>query len=150
MITPFANLATYQATTIVARPDHDLVVSAVEHPKDEVKPDTPFWVKTSAGISMYGLRAGYPYEETLMSMTANESKMYKLILDNYNFKTGLAVVDTKNLSASDKVALSRGYTELHKRNLVKRVKKFTYLINPDARIHSNLYVELLDLWSKTP
>jgi len=104
----------------------------------------------SIGKSMFGKYAGYPYEETLISLNANEAKVYKWLLDSYEYKTGLSTLNTQAMNPSDKVTLTRGYTGLRNRNLVKRVKKFTYLINPKARIHHNLFEDLLNLWDNTP
>ena len=151
MVTVFKNLATTQSATLVAPQDCDIHVDIIQQPKDELtKLPQPAWAKMSIGRSMYGMYAGYPYEETLISLNANEAKVYKWFLDNYNYTTGLCTLNTQNMTASDKVTLTRGYTGLRKRNLVKRVKKFTYLINPEARIHAKLFEELLELWCNTP
>lgn len=38
------------------------------------------------GVSYIGV--DYPYEKVLLDLTANESRLYKLILDSYDYKTG--------------------------------------------------------------
>ena len=89
----------------------------------------------------------YPYEETLLELNSNESKLYKLILRGYERNTGYSYVDTSGLSASDKSKLSLGYKGLKQKGLVKRVKQKTYLINPTAKIHLQLFDELWEVWN---
>ena len=91
----------------------------------------------------------YPYEETLLKLTANEAKLFGLILQGYNSNTGYSVVDLSSCTPSEKSELSRGYKALKQRDLVKRVKQKTYLINPTAKIHLNLFDELLAVWEAT-
>lgn len=151
MIPNLAQLATYKSSTIIAPKDRDVIISSIEEPKDELpKVPEPAWAKISIGKRRYGMYAGYPYEETLINLTSEESKAYKRILDAYDFDTGLSIINTQTMTHSEKTVFSRGFRDLHKRSLVKRVKKFTYLINPEARIHQKLFEPLLTLWCNTP
>ncbi len=147
MVSPLSNLATARSINIVAQEGQDVFVGTIKKPKDKLS--QPHWVKTSSGRSMFGMPAGYPYEEALIDLSANEAKMFKYILDYYDFKTGFSTVNTHNMTPTEKNVLSSGYKDLHKRGLVKRVKKFTYLINPDAKMHSN-YDDHVVLWNNTP
>lgn len=153
MVSLFKNLATSTSTsaTVIAPEGCEIQLDIINKPKDELpKLSEPAWAKMSIGKTMFGKYAGYPYEETLMSLTADESKFYLQLLNNYNYNTGLSVVETHNMTASEKNHLSLGYKGLRQRNLVKRIKKFTYLINPEARIHHKLFESLLELWNNTP
>lgn len=150
MIPVSNHLTNTHATTIIAQDGYDIVSSLVKQGKDRLPSNEPSWVKISSGRSMYSMRAGYPYEQTLISLSADESKMYSALLNNYDFKTGLSTLSTQTMTPSEKVLISRGYQGLYKRNLVKRVKKSTYLINPDARIHKDLYEQHLTLWNSIP
>ena len=87
-------------------------------------------------------------EKVLLDLTANETRLYKLILEAYNYKTGYSFVDTSNESQSVKTELSKGYKGLKSKGLVKRVKQQTYLINPCAKIHLELFDELYTVWNK--
>ena len=148
---PISNhLTNTHATTIIAQDGYDVVSSLVKQGKDRLPSNEPSWVKISSGRSMYNMRAGYPYEQTLISLNAHESKVYSALLNNYDFKTGFSTLNSQEMTPTEKVMFSRGYQDLHKRDLVKRVKKFTYLINPDARIHKHLHTELLKLWQSLP
>lgn len=151
MIPDLSSLATYKSTMVVASADRDILISSIEESKDELpKVPEPAWAKISIGKRRWGMHAGYPYEETLISLSSEESKAYKRILDAYDFDTGLSIINTQTMTHSEKTVFSRGFKDLHKRSLVKRVKKFTYLINPEARIHQKLFESLLTLWCNTP
>ena len=89
----------------------------------------------------------YPYEKTLLELSANEIKLYSLILDAYDLNTGYPIIDTSKVSKSDKVKLSLGYKQLKERGLVKRVKQRTYLINPTAKIHLSLLDDSYTVWN---
>ena len=89
----------------------------------------------------------FPYEKVLLDLTANEVRMYKLILDAYDYKTGYSFVDVGS-EKSVKTELSKGYKGLKSKCLVKRVKQQTYLINPCAKIHLELFDELYTVWNK--
>lgn len=151
MIPDLKDLATHQIATIIADRETDLLVTTVNKPKDELpKIPQPAWFKASIGKRMYGMYAGYPYEETLIDLNAEEAKAYKRILNGYQYESGLSIVDSSAFTASERTIFSRGLKDLKTRNLVKRVKKFTYLINPEARIHHKLFESLLELWNNTP
>lgn len=150
MIAALKNLTSAKNVIITASPNYDVVTSVIKIIPDTIQNDCPAWTKMSVGKYMYGHRAGYPYEETLISLKADEAKTYKFILDNYDFDTGLSTVNTQHFTATEKVSLSNGYRGLYARNLVKRVRKFTYLINPDARWHKNMHDNLLKLWQSLP
>lgn len=98
------------------------------------------------GVSYIGV--DYPYENVLLDLTANETRLYKLILEAYNYKTGYSFVDTSGETQSVKTELSKGYKGLKSKGLVKRVKQQTYLINPCAKIHLELFDELYAVWNK--
>lgn len=150
MIPVSNHLTNTHSTTIIAEDGYDIVSSLVKQDRDKLPSNEPSWVKISSGRSMYNMRAGYPYEQTLISLNAHESKVYSALLNNYDFKTGFSTLNSQEMTPTEKVMFSRGYQDLHKRDLVKRVKKFTYLINPDARIHKHLHTELLKLWQSLP
>lgn len=101
---------------------------------------------TQQGVSYIGV--DYPYEKVLLDLTANESRLYKLILDAYDYKTGYSVVDISQETQSVKTELSKGYKGLLSKGLVKRVRQKVYLINPCAKIHLELFDDLYDVWNK--
>lgn len=90
----------------------------------------------------------YPYEMTLLDLSSNEAKMFKLIRQAYDNATGLSVVDLSNHTPSQRNKLSNGYKALKSRQLVKRVKQKVYMINPQAVVNLPLCSELYEQWKK--
>lgn len=132
---------------INCKPDEQLIITA-QKVKPSRKPRPPY---TTIGNGMNNRNfPSYPYEKTLLELSANEIKLYSLILDAYDLNTGYSIIDTSKVSKSDKVKLSLGYKQLKERGLVKRVKQRTYLINPTAKIHLNLFDELYETWNSLP
>lgn len=123
--------------------DEEIVISTkIKHKKPR-----PSYTTIGNGMKTRHFQS-FPYEKVLLDLTANEVRMYKLILDAYNYKTGYSFVDTSNETQSVKTELSKGYKGLKSKGLVKRVKQQTYLINPCAKIHLELFDELYTVWNK--
>ena len=108
----------------------------------------PSWKPIGDGVENKHFKS-YPYEETLLQLTSNEAALYSLILKGYIHNTGYSYVDLSTYTPSQKTEFSKGYKKLKERNLVKRVKKNTYLINPCAKIHLSLFDDLFEVWNKT-
>lgn len=106
----------------------------------------PSWTAVGDGMQTRHFKS-YPYEMTLLSLTTPEAKLFKLVLEGYNSKTGYSLVDLSQASPSEKVSYSNAYKKLAERELVRRVKKQVYLINPCGKINLNLFDELLDVWN---
>ena len=147
--TPDAIIQLDDKAQIVCLMDEELIVTSRKVKKTAPKKPRPSWSAIGNGMQTRHFNS-YPYEKTLLDLTANEAKLYKLVLDNYDCNTGYAIVDMSQCSASDKVSLSRGYKGLKQRDLLKRVRQQTYLINPTAKIHLNLFDALWDVWTNTP
>lgn len=135
-----------------------LIVQSVDDVQIEPKKDKlPNWISCGSGSSYEYFDAttgvkrtmeSYPYEAVLMSLTPREAEFYSLILSAYDMNTGLSIVPAAT-SATDRVKYSNAYTKLKSKQLVKRVKKECYLINPKARVNLKLYKTLQELWDKT-
>mgnify|MGYP003404686305 FL=1 len=123
--------------------DEEIVIST----KTKYKKPRPSYTTIGNGMKTRHFQS-FPYEKVLLDLTANETRLYKLILEAYNYKTGYSFVDTSNESQSVKTELSKGYKGLKSKCLVKRVKQQTYLINPCAKIHLELFDELYTVWNK--
>ena len=123
--------------------DEEIVISTkIKHKKPR-----PSYTTIGNGMKTRHFQS-FPYENVLLGLTANETRLYKLILEAYNYKTGYSFVDTSNETQSVKTELSKGYKGLKSKGLVKRVKQQTYLINPCAKIHLELFDELYAVWNK--
>lgn len=134
---------------IVCEYGKKLTITAEDDIKSKPKKPRPAWTAIGTGMTTRHYTS-FPYEETLLKLTANEAKMYSLILKAYDRNTGYSIVDLSGFSQSEKNKLSLGYKALKARELVKRVKQKTYLINPTAKIHLSLFDELIAVWENTP
>lgn len=132
--------------SIVCEVGKTLVIT-VEETKPVVRKKRPSWVAIGDGMQTKHFKS-YPYEETLLDLSTPESKMLKLVIQHYNIHTGYSVVDLSKHTASEKNVLSSGYIKLKQRELVRRVKKGVYMINPSARINLNLFDSLHEAWQK--
>ena len=146
--TPNSTIQLDDKASIVCEFGKQLIITTEDLSKTKNKKPRPSWTAIGNGMETRHFKS-YPYEEALMQFTANENKMYRLILKNYDYTTGYSVVDLSSCTPSEKSELSRGYKALKQRDLVKRVKQKTYLINPTAKIHLNLFDELLAVWEAT-
>lgn len=127
----------------VCSDDEEIVINT----KVKYKAPRPSYSTIGNGMKTRHFQS-FPYEKVLLDLTANESRLYKLILDAYDYKTGYSVVDISQETQSVKTELSKGYKGLRGKSLVKRVRQKVYLINPCAKIHLELFDELYDVWNK--
>ena len=85
-----------------------------------------------------------------MKMTSDEKFTFNKIRngiewDIYDKKYIYAVkIKSKNYTPSQKVIFSRGYKALNEKDIVRRIKRGTYMINPSALIPKNFEEE----WKK--
>ena len=148
---PFLNtiLQLDDKASIVCEMGKKLVITTEDSPTPQSKKPRPSWTAIGNGMQTRHFKS-YPYEETLLKLTANEARMFGLILQCYNTNTGYAVLDMSTFTHAEKNKLSLGYKALKQRELVKRTKPCTYLINPTAKIHLSLFSELFEVWNTTP
>ena len=88
----------------------------------------------------------YPYEETLLDLSKPEAWLFKLMLKGWSRDTGYTTLDLSHLSKVEQDKASEAYGKLRERNLVRRVRKQLYLINPCAKIHLDNFEELNKMW----
>lgn len=148
---PFVNtiLQLDEKASIVCEMGKKLVITTEDSPTPPSKKPRPPWSAIGNGMQTRHFKS-YPYEETLLKLTANEARMFGLILQRYNTNTGYAVLDMSTFTHAEKNKLSLGYKALKQRELVKRTRQCTYLINPTAKIHLSLFDELFEVWNTTP
>lgn len=93
--------------------------------------------------------AAYPLLETMCSFTSSEGWFFQILLQTHNEVTGLSDISRKTFSKSELNQVSKAYKELNKRELVKRIKRQVYMINPSALITNNWGTHK-QLWDNTP
>ena len=82
----------------------------------------------------------------IANMSSNEKYAFFLIKDNIVFdpydECFIYQVRVNLTTDTDKSKFSRGYTSLRKKELLKRISKGTYMINPNALVPSDYHKEL--------
>lgn len=79
----------------------------------------------------------YPLLETMCDFSKSEGWFFKILLDTHNELSGVSDISKVTFTKSDLNVLSKAYTVLHQRDLVKRVRRQVYMINPSALITNN-------------
>ena len=90
------------------------------------------------------------YTDELLAMTAQEGFLFQLLMENREIpdlsksyiRSNYSFIDSSKLSKTDKNRLSEGYKRLRKKDIVIRVKRGSYLINPNFVMTND------DLWSR--
>jgi len=133
--------------TIACPVGEELVITTRDKDTSEKRQPRPSWLAIGTGMETRKFKS-YPYEMTLLDLSSNESKMFKLIRQAYDHATGLSVVELSTYTASQRTEFSKGYKALESRQLVKRVRQKVYMINPLAIVHLKLFDELYEQWEK--
>lgn len=87
--------------------------------------------------------------QEIADMNSNEKLCFFLIRDSFVYDRYdkriiyQAKVDLSNLSKSQKSKFSNGYTSLYRKDLIRRVSKGVYMVNPNAIIPKHYEVELV-------
>ncbi len=104
-------------------------------PPKKHNPQPPF---RRIGNGMTGKHAtAYPLLETMLTFSKPESWFFTYLLKYYKEYTGESDISKESFSKADLNSISKAFALLHKRGLVKRVKRQVYMINPNAIITDN-------------
>jgi len=83
-------------------------------------------------------------------IASNKAEQYviKIIKDSvtYDSPDGVVTIPTHRMTDTEKRMFRRGYKTLYERDLVRRVKRGQYMLNPNALI-LNSYANCLDVWN---
>lgn len=104
-------------------------------------------------LSLHGAYMSDDYQEaigvdfltTLLSVSATAQKSFALLHTQYDDDTGVSIISSF-ANQSEQNGFSRGFKELHKVGLVKRIKRQHYLLNPRMYINPNVYESACLLW----
>lgn len=97
-------------------------------------------VKATRGIQ------GYDLLKAVLEFNGDMRWLFKLLIDGLNRDTNCCDISELNLSPSHKVMCSVAYKQLSKIDLVKRIRKGVYMINPRAIIPPKTYPEAQAVW----
>lgn len=93
---------------------------------------------------------GYDLVAALLNFNSDMRWMFKLLMDGLNTENNCCDFNLLNLTHTQKVNCSLAYTALSKIDLVKRMRKGIYMINPKAIIPPTTYPEAQKLWDSKP
>ena len=135
--------------SIVCEVGKRIILTTEDNKPPEPRKPRPSYTTVGDGMTTRNFKS-YPYEKTLLALNTNEARLFDLILSGYDKNTGYSTVDMSACTPSEKTELGKGYKALKQRELVKRLKQKTYLINPCAKIHLTFYDALMEVWLATP
>lgn len=127
--------------TIVFSSDEEVIINK----KTKTKIGQPYVAISRQGLYK-GKQMGIPLTEMYMDFNKAEQWFYKRLWQNLNYKTNQATIIQSELTKSESNALSAAYTSLKAKDLVKRVRKEVYMINPRAVIYPDTQQENIKIW----
>ncbi|WP_288982016.1 hypothetical protein [uncultured Flavobacterium sp.] len=114
--------------------------------EDPIKPkytEKPSFIMVGNGMSSKKYTS-YPLLETLSVLNPKDGWFFNILLKAHNQKTGYSTL-TNPFTPSEKVAASKAYKTLNNIDLVRKVKRQVYMINPSAII-TNQWKEHIKIW----
>jgi len=111
----------------------------------------PFISIGKAGITKHKIK-GFPMATVLKDLSLSATWLYWSLIERRNPRTNEAILLAASLNQTDKNKVSRGYKELLAKNMVKRIKKEHYFLNPATAIPDpkNLAEAVTAEWNKLP
>ena len=136
---------------IILQPNESLEIKSKTYTKK------PSYIMVASGYGAHNM----DYTKELLAMTPQEAFVFNLLMDNRDMpdlsrtyiKSNHTYIDNSLLSKSEKKKVYEGYKRLHSKNLVIRIARGKYLINPQLVItNDELYkteiVEYMKLQAK--
>lgn len=87
----------------------------------------------------------YPLLETMLEFSKPEAWLFSILLKTHSDKSGQSDISKLTFTKVDLNNLSKAYALLKQRDLVKRVKRQVYMINPSAII-TDKWEEHKEVW----
>ncbi len=131
-----------QDQTIVFSSDEDVIITK----KAKARLNQPYAYISRSG-EYKGKRMGIPLTEMYMEFNKSEQWFYKKLWQSLNYKTNQATILQADLTKSESNALSTAYTSLRSKDLVRRVRKELYMINPNAVIYPETQEDNIKIWN---
>ena len=120
----------------------DTQLGLFQKPK-KYNPQPPF---LRIGNGMKGQHGtAYPLLETMLEFSKPEAWLFAILLKTHSDKSGQSDISKLTFTKVDLNNLSKAYTLLKQRDLVKRVKRQVYMINPSAII-TDKWEEHKEVW----
>lgn len=133
----------YTETVLLTKADEELVLTTRSKERKAKLP--PFTMIGRSG-KMRGKLEGYPLLDVMADMSKAEAWFFKLVRRNMNINTNIAHIQNNLLSKSDQQKKKLAYKSLKSKDLVRRVQREMYMVNPDAMILPAAYEENKKVW----
>ena len=110
----------------------------------------PFQCIGASGMSKFKIK-GLDLPPIVKNLSKPANHFFWQAVEDKSSETNEVVIRGKSLSKSQKNQLSRVYAELHKANLIKRVKREHYMVNPKAALPNfNNFESCWTQWENLP
>jgi hypothetical protein len=133
----------YDTTNLTVHTEDEITITSK---KKKPKLYIPFQIIGRTGKMK--AKESYPLLDVMSEFSSQEHWFFKLLRDNLNYKTSQAVIINKSLSASEVHRKTVAFKALRERDLVKRVCRETYMINPKALIYLPTLDDTTIIWNK--
>jgi len=136
-------------TQIIAdnlRVDEVLEIHQHKKPKNIVP---PFRAYGTHGMTYQNIE-GLDVAPIVKDLSKAANHLFWETVERMNTLTNVRIIRGASLSPSEKVKLSKAFTELKSVDLMKRVKREHYMINPKAVISFKGYEQAQENWDKLP
>jgi hypothetical protein len=111
--------------------DEELIIS--KRIKTRVR--IPMFQMVGKKSKVNGHLSSVPLIELMLEFNKEEQWFYKLLWERMDVISNECDLSKLEWTATDNNRKSRAYTSLKEKNLVKRIGKGVYMINPNAAIH---------------
>lgn len=120
----------------------EAVISTRQKRKHIIPPFTPLG---KAGMTKHKIE-GFATGTKLKNLSSAATWLFWTLDEKRHPNTNIAILESQSLSSYEKSKVVKAVKELTKANLVKRVKKETYLINPKAVLPQFEFFQ--DVWTE--
>jgi len=126
--------------------DEEAFISTRKKRTYDTPPFRPFG---AAGMNKNGIE-GIDATPILKNLSRNAHHLFWETVELMDITTNIRVIRGKQLTPSEKGALSKAYKELNKVTLMKRVKREYYMLNPKVLYSFEHYKDMQDKWDSIP
>lgn len=127
--------------TIIFSSDEEIIIKK----QHKTRINQPYVTISRSGLYK-GKTMGIALTEMYMDFNKAEQWFYKKLWKALDYKTNQATIIQSELTKVESNNLSAAYTSLRKKELVKRVRKEVYMINPHAVIYPDTQDENIKIW----
>lgn len=110
------------------------------------KGNKPVFMMIGKPVKIRGKTPGFPLVKAMLKFNKEEQWFFDLIFDCLNPETNQSDITHFEFNSTEVNKISRAYKPLKEMDLVKRVKKGIYMINPTAIVPPLTYEDAQEAW----